>query len=175
MQKVNIIRSTILICVIAITLPLAFQAGQHTVAGHGAVTASTGEKFLIFNLLSGQEVRGSVVLDKDRGGTIDFRTYYAVFDPNGNAIETSPRYEYTASWNFSFTAITNGQYYLSISIPGQMWTHPVDYKYAISPQRILGMEPWILLFLTLLIGVILEIAASWKNMRSLKKSGRLIS
>lgn len=113
MRKIVLIELGIIVLTIVLVLPLVFLAAQNvSFDSGGIIRGGKGIRYLSFDLLSGQTVRGSYIVDHMTGNE---QTLCAIIDPNGNEMISSPTY-YNYDRNnktFSFTANMNGRYYLA--------------------------------------------------------------
>jgi hypothetical protein len=167
MRKIVIIELAIIVLTLAIVLSLVFLAAQNVsvTKQNEIINANNADRYLSFDLQSGQTVRGSYIVDPINGNK---QTFCVIIDPNGNEMISSPtNYEYDRNKaTFSFTANINGRYYLSISID-DIWNHYIDYEYSISSPPILGVDRTVLTGVVITIGVVLALTiAVWDISRT---------
>jgi hypothetical protein len=169
MRKIAIIELAIIILTLTIVLALVFLAQNVSVTENsGIINGGNADRYLSFDLLSGQTVIGSYIIDPINGTEL---TSCIIIDPDGNEMISSPTY-YDFDRNkaaFSFTANMNGRYYLSISLV-DVWTHFINYEYSISSPLILGFDPIVLIGLVITVGVVSALTiAVWDLRRTRMK------
>ena len=157
MRRITIIEVAIIVLTLVFVLPLVFLAAQNVSVTENSeiIDANNADRYLSFDLQSGQTVRGSYIVDPINGND---PTFCVIIDPNGNEMILSPTYyEYDRNKaTFSFTANINGLHHLSISI-GDLWTHYIDYEYSISSPLISGFDPVVLIGLVITVSVVLTL------------------
>jgi hypothetical protein len=175
MRKIVIIQLAIIVSTLAIVLSLVFLVAQNVsvTKQNEIINANNANRYLSFDLQSGQTVRGSYIVDPINGNE---QTFCVIIDPDGNEMVSSPtNYEYDRNKaTFSFTANINGRYYLSISID-DIWNHYIDYEYSISSPPILGFDPIVLIGLVITMAVVLTLINALLNLYLPRKRKNVVS
>jgi hypothetical protein len=146
MGKIKAIQIAIVMAVLVIVLPLAFTS-NNTYSGSQSINWNNASKALTFNLNTGQTVNGYFSLNNNE------RTSYIVYNDEVGEIIVSRTNENKG--NFTFTAKSDGPYYLNIyyDIP---FGNSMGYSYNIS-STFLGFHYILWIGLVIVIGLILEL------------------
>lgn len=173
MRKSVLIQVAIITAVSIVIIPLIFLetkgTAPQTIKG---VTQQNGQ-FLSLDLLSGQTVKGSCVINYD-AKLINF----FVIDPNGKATRVKPIYPDNTGWaSFSFTAPIDGQYDIRVNLYHEIWTY-INYTYEITPQRVFGLTPIVIIGMAIAFGATVELVIIVMRVREkrakLQKAGKTI-
>ena len=148
---------------IALILLFSFN-GVRVEHRHQAIDAVNATQSITFNLKTGQQVSGSLNYSDvgNRG------TWFVIFDPNGKYLTNVDNTYGDNTGSFSFTAATDGKYYLGIS-RDTIFTEHIDYEYTVSPA-ILGLDKTKLIIIVIALGALSAIATAIISLRNRRKS-----
>jgi hypothetical protein len=167
MKKIILSEGILVLLLVAVIIGMAFFSQNIYVSKQAqAVTIENASRSITFNLVKGQTVTGSLNYTEGNYGN-----WFTLYDSEENPL-VSGSYDYRGrSGSFSFTADTDGVYYLGV---GHLTSYLqyLDYEYSISPPPILGLSPIVLIGLIVAIGVALMIVTTYLNMRPSKKSNK---
>jgi ABC-type cobalt transport system substrate-binding protein len=168
MRRIIVIDLVIIILTLVIVLPLAFTA-QSSYAGYNVIDVSNASRALTFDLQRGQTVTGSFSFSGNE------RAGYIIYNQNIGEVIVSQTSEHRG--DFTFTAKTDGQYYLNIQVENPFGEY-LDYSYSISAPPILGVDRIVLIGLVITIGVVLALIVavlSLSRKRNLKNPDKELS
>jgi hypothetical protein len=154
MRRIIVIDLVIIILTLVIVLPLAFTA-QSSYAGYNVIDVSNASRALTFDLQRGQTVTGSFSFSGNE------RAGYIIYNQNIGEVIVSQTSEHRG--DFTFTAKTDGQYYLNIQVENPFGEY-LDYSYSISAPPILGVDRIVLIGLVITIGVVLALIVAVLNL-----------
>ncbi len=143
----------IIFATVVIALILVFSFNGVTVENrHQAIDPANAYKSIIFDLKTGQHVSGLFNYTGDDSGT-----WFAIYDPKGNHLITASNTRGNHTGSFSFTAATDGKYYLGID-KDTIFNDYIDYEYTVSPA-ILSLDKTDLTIIVIAVGALSTIIA----------------